>query len=991
MKNLLLVAMITHGIAAYGGGPANPILYITQTPIPDEVLTHNVTETKMSIASTMQSPLADPLHAGRGGALWIRYPDGTRRNLTAAAGYGGAVDANGNATGFQGTNGIVVHHPLVHWSGTKAIFAMVVGAPASAADSTVFHWQLYEVTNLAQGQTPVISYVDGQPAGYDNFEGCYDTQDRIIFVSDAPHGLAAHLFPQLDEYMNVATNSGLWRLDRANANELKQIIHTPSGAFTPFLDSAGRVLFVQWDHLSRDVAATYDRPPDANVGESWTQTFNGDGTFASEAPNAPFTIGTAANYSTFNNYPEPRNFDKTELLAAGNVNGNSINQFFPWECREDGSSHEIINHVGRHELGGSNLRISLTDDPNLTPPAFSNPTALDMLHLIESPTVAGSFFAVNPPELGTHMAGAIFRFNGAVGTNPDTMAITYVTPNAFVPNPALGQSPLANAVDVYRNPLPLTDGGLLAVHAAVKQYDSNSGADAQHPRSRYDFKLRMLIPSGATMAPDPNVILTTEPNVNQSYFANGALITYAGAPLWELDPVEVVARTRPSQLTDGIASVEQSVFDEEGVHAPTLQSYLRANNLAMVVNRNSTRRDAADKQQPFNLKVAGSTTQTTGTSGRIYDIGWLQLLQADAIRGFTLSANPNAAPQPGRRNMPIPLHDTLAEMPAVPGAPNGAVKIGNDGSWAAILPAGRAITWHMLDGSGTKSQVKERYWVTFAPGEVRTCAVCHGVNTDDQAGNPGVPTNKPEALRALLQFWKSNHPSGLIQHASAATSVAKDAGTVMLTVTRTNGVTGPVSVSFSTADGDAIAGADYTATSGTLTWTDGDAAPKAISVALLNNPTIGANKTFTVTLSNPLYASIGPMATDAVKLTETPMNAWRYANFSVDANTPGIGQLPDDPDGDGQDNQSEFLADTVPTDPSSVFALNATIAGGQVHLGFTAQAGVTYTVQYKDALTDLIWKKLSDVDAPTSVQIEDIVDPTIGTKRFYRAVTPQQP
>jgi len=93
-------------------------------------------------------------------------------------------------------------------------------------------------------------------------------------------------------------------------------------------------------------------------------------------------------------------------------------------------------------------------------------------------------------------------------------------------------------------------------------------------------------------------------------------------------------------MNGSIASVEQTVFDEEKVHAPTFQNYLRAQNLALVVNRNSTRRDAADKQQPYNLKVAWSNTQTLGIGGKIYDIGWVQIMQADAIRAFTQSSNP---------------------------------------------------------------------------------------------------------------------------------------------------------------------------------------------------------------------------------------------------------------------------------------------------------------------------------------------------------------
>jgi len=34
--------------------------------------------------------------------------------------------------------------------------------------------------------------------------------------------------------------------------------HTPSGAFSPLLDSAGRVIFVRWDHLQRDQQADSD-------------------------------------------------------------------------------------------------------------------------------------------------------------------------------------------------------------------------------------------------------------------------------------------------------------------------------------------------------------------------------------------------------------------------------------------------------------------------------------------------------------------------------------------------------------------------------------------------------------------------------------------------------------------------------------------------------------------------------------------------------------
>jgi hypothetical protein len=52
--------------------------------------------------------------------------------------------------------------------------------------------------------------------------------------------------------------------------------------------------------------------------------------------------------------------------------------------------------------------------------------------------------------------------------------------------------------------------------------------------------------------------------------------------------------------------------------------------------------------------------------------------------------------------------------------------------------------------------VRERYWVTFQPGEIRTCANCHGVNRGDQIGRPAA-TNPPQALREFLRHWKTNN------------------------------------------------------------------------------------------------------------------------------------------------------------------------------------------------------------------------------------------
>jgi len=50
----------------HAGNPVNPILFVTQVPIPEEVNTRDVTQSFMSITSPFSNHLADTLHAGRG-------------------------------------------------------------------------------------------------------------------------------------------------------------------------------------------------------------------------------------------------------------------------------------------------------------------------------------------------------------------------------------------------------------------------------------------------------------------------------------------------------------------------------------------------------------------------------------------------------------------------------------------------------------------------------------------------------------------------------------------------------------------------------------------------------------------------------------------------------------------------------------------------------------------------------------------------------------
>lgn len=80
--------------------------------------------------------------------------------------------------------------------------------------------------------------------------------------------------------------------------------------------------------------------------------------------------------------------------------------------------------------------------------------------------------------------------------------------------------------------------------------------------------------------------------------------------------------------------------------------------------------------------------------------------------------------------------------------------------------------------------------------------------------------------------------------------VHETAGTLPIHVPRGDGSTGTLTVDYATADGSSVAGRDYTATSGTLTWTDGDTADKIISIPVLNtHDPYRSDGDFTVRLS----------------------------------------------------------------------------------------------------------------------------------------------
>ena len=110
-----------------------------------------------------------------------------------------------------------------------------------------------------------------------------------------------------------------------------------------------------------------------------------------------------------------------------------------------------------------------------------------------------------------------------------------------------------------------------------------------------------------------------------------------------------------------------------------------------------------------------------------------------------------------------------------------------------------------------------------------------------------------------------SNTSGTIQLGSTTYDVTEGA-VINIMVTRSGGSSGVASVDYATSDGTAVAGTDYPATSGTLTFADGVSGNQTISISITDDNTAEVAETFTVTLSNVSGATLGPNSSATVNI-----------------------------------------------------------------------------------------------------------------------------
>ena len=146
---------------------------------------------------------------------------------------------------------------------------------------------------------------------------------------------------------------------------------------------------------------------------------------------------------------------------------------------------------------------------------------------------------------------------------------------------------------------------------------------------------------------------------------------------------------------------------------------------------------------------------------------------------------------------------------------------------------------------------------------------------------------------SVLTIINDNFAAGHLQFTSTNFGANETGGAAMITVSRTGGSTGSISVSCASSNGTATNGLNFSATTNVLSWNASDVSPKTFSVPLLHDGLVTSNLSVNLRLFNPVIngginnAALGSQSNAVLTITNvdfygTPTLS--AANYNVNEN-----------------------------------------------------------------------------------------------------------
>ncbi len=248
------------------------------------------------------------------------------------------------------------------------------------------------------------------------------------------------------------------------------------------------------------------------------------------------------------------------------------------------------------------------------------------------------------------------------------------------------------------------------------------------------------------------------------------------------------------------------------------------------------------------------------------------------------------------------------DPPPVVSINNVALNEGNSGTKAFIFTITMAglssqpieVRYSTANGTATAPSDYvpiEQGSVTFEPGETtkHVTVLVNGdfINEPNETFFVNLTTSSPATIAVPQGVGTilNDDVGGAFRFTSASYSVGEGVGSLLITVQRTGGLSDGASVNYSTVDGTATAGQDYTAVGGTLVFAGGQTT-RSFIVPITNDGIPEPDETFMVLLSN---------ATGGGATLGSPNTATVFISDSL---PPPVGNTLFDYDGDGRSDLS---------------------------------------------------------------------------------------
>ncbi|MFN8491542.1 MAG: S8 family serine peptidase [Caldilineaceae bacterium] len=286
-------------------------------------------------------------------------------------------------------------------------------------------------------------------------------------------------------------------------------------------------------------------------------------------------------------------------------------------------------------------------------------------------------------------------------------------------------------------------------------------------------------------------------------------------------------------LGDSTAYTDQTTCDNNNASTKAVIDNLRSNNIATVI-------------------AAGNNGWTNGVTGP-------GCISSAIAVGATTDSDQVAS----FSNMQA-MVDLLAPGVSI----NSSVPGGGFANWNGTSMA----TPHVVGAWAILKQIQP----TATVAQILATLTQTGVNVTDQRA--GGTVTKPRIRLAV--------PSTTSKLTINDVTVNENAGNAVFTVSLAPASSQAVSVNYATANGSAVAGSDYTARSGTLTFNAGVTSAQ-ITIPIINDTVVESDETFVVNLSNAVNATIADnQGSGTIKDDDsaTACGQFRTQNLTADTN-----------------------------------------------------------------------------------------------------------